>query len=450
MGDMPRAAPDLPEEDEHRRFQRMARLLFAGGALLVAVLFVWLFGVLVQPAPPRSVVISTGPVDGAYHVFAQRYREHLARYGVNLILKRSSGSLENLQRLRERRDGVQVALVQGGLASAAQAPGIVTLGSLFYEPVWVFSRGREPLRSVSQLRGKRIAVGGEGSGARALALRLLAANGLDEKSLRLDASGGLAAAEKLESGALDAAAFVSAPEAPAIQRLLRAKGVWLTGAARADAYTRRFPFLQKAVLPAGALDLEHDVPAKDLTLIVATANLLAVDDLHPVIVDLLLEAAREVHGGSSLLNRPGEFPALRDRDFPASPDAERIYRGEYSSLRRYLPFWAAIWVQRFVFFAIPLLALGIPLLRYVPMAYRWGVRRRIYRWYGELKFLELALRRDAGDTARYLKRLDDIEARVNALHVPLSYSSEYYTLRIHIGLVRQLLNARLTSAGQAT
>lgn len=426
--------------------RRLATVLIVGGVLLAA-LFAWLFTVLVQPAPPRRVVLSSGPADGAYHAFALRYRAHLARYGVDLVVKESGGSLENLARLKERRDGVQVALVQGGLATAREAPGIMTLGSLFYEPLWVFTRGATPPSSVTQLRGKRIAVGAEGSGVRALALRLLKANGLDEQDARLDTSGGLEAAAKLESGGLDAAVFVSAPEAPAIQRLLRAKGIWLAGAARADAYTRQFPFLEKVVLPAGTLDLAADVPSRDLTLIAATANLLAVDDLHPVIVDLLLEAAQEVHGGASLLSRPGQFPALRDLDFPASADAERIYRGQYSLfLRRYVPFWLAVWVQRFAFFAIPLLAIGIPLLRFLPAAYQWGVRRRIYRWYGELKFLELALRREGGDAARQRKRLDDIEERVNALRVPLAYSGEYYTLRVHIGLVRQLLDTKLAGA----
>jgi TRAP-type uncharacterized transport system substrate-binding protein len=427
---------------------RLATAILVGVAALV-LLFAWLFTVLVRPAPPRTVVMSSGPVDGAYHAFALRYRKHLARYGVDLVVRESSGSVENLERLKTRRDGVQVALVQGGLATAAQAPGIMTLGSLFYEPVWLFVRG-DSITAAAQLKGKRIAVGGEGSGVRALALRLLQANGIDEKAARLDPAGGLEAAGKLESGAVDAAVFVSAPEAPAIERLLRAKSVRLAGAARADAYTRLLPFLDKIVLPAGALDLQGDIPPKDLTLLTATANLLAVDDLHPVIVDLLLEAAREVHGGSSVLNRPGDFPALRDREFPASADAERIYRGQYSFLRQYVPFWLAVWLQRFAFFALPVLAIGIPLLRYIPAAYKWGVRRRIYRWYGELKFLELALRREnLGDAAQYRKQLEEIEDRVNGLRVPLAYSGEYYTLRVHIGLVRQLLDARLAREGRA-
>jgi hypothetical protein len=372
----------------------------------------------------------------------------LARYGVDLVLKESNGSLENLRRLQERRDGVQVALVQGGLATSADAPGIVTLGSLFYEPVWFFWHGKQPLAYLAQLRGKRVAVGDEGSGARVLALRLLGANGIDGKTMRMDPAGGLEAAAKLESGAVDAAILVNAPEASAVQRLLHAKGVWPIGFKRADAYTRHYPFLEKIVIPAGALDLARNIPVEDLTVVAVTANLLAAEDLHPVIVDLLVEAAREVHGGSSLLNRPGEFPSLRDRDFPPSPDAERNYRGQYSSfLRRYMPFWLSVWVQRFLFFAIPVLAIGIPLLRYLPATYRWGVRRRIYRWYGELKFLELSLQRDSGGAAKGLKHLADIEQRVGALRVPPAYAGEYYTLRIHIGLVRQQFEARLKERG---
>jgi TRAP-type uncharacterized transport system substrate-binding protein len=424
-------------------FWRKRRIVLIAAAVLLLAVFAWLFDLLVQPALPRSVVISTGPADGAYHAFAQQYRAHLARYGVDLVLTPSSGSVENLERLRARRDGVRVALVQGGLATAAEAPGIMTLGSLFYEPVWLFWGDKQPLHYISDLRGKRIAIGGPGSGVRALAVRLLKANGIDEGNAQLDPSGGLNAAEKLESGALDIAVFVNAPEAPAIQRLLRAKGIRLANVVRADAYVRQLPFLQKVVLPAGVLDLAQNVPATDQVLIAATANLLAADDLHPVIVDLLLEAARKVHGTGGLLNAPGEFPALRDREFPASSDAERIYNGQYSFLRQYVPFWLAVWVQRFVFFAIPVIAIGIPLVRYVPALYQWGARRRIYRWYGELKFLELALRRETGDPARHRERLNEIEDRVNALSVPLAYSGEYYTLRTHIGLVRGLLDARL-------
>src|SRR5262245_24988755 len=253
-------------------FRRKRRIVLIAGVAALLALFAWLFDLLVQPALPRSVAMSTGPVDGAYHAFAQQYRAHLARYGVDLVLKPSSGSVENLERLRTRREGVQIALVQGGLATGAEAPGIMTLGSLFYEPVWLFYRERQSARYISDLRGRHIAIGAPGSGVRALAVRLLKANGVDESNAQLDTSGGLNAAERLESGALDTAVFVNAPEAPAIQRLLRAKGVQLANIVRADAYVRQLPFLQKVVLPAGVLDLAQNVQAQDQVLMAATAN----------------------------------------------------------------------------------------------------------------------------------------------------------------------------------
>ena len=366
---------------------------------------------------------------------------------MDLVLKPSNGSIENFERLLMRRDGVQLALVQGGIAGASEAPGIVTLGSLFYEPVWLFWRGKEPLANLSKLRGRRIAIGAPGSGTQPLARQLLKAHGIDETVAQLIETGGHAAVEGLESGTLDLAVFVNAPEAPAIRRLMLASGIQLVSARRADAYIGRFPFLHKLVLPAGAIDVARDVPGEDQMLIAATANLLAADDLHPVIVDLLLEAARRVHGGGGLLHRSGEFPALHDREFPVSPDAERIYRGDYSFLRKYLPFWAATWVQRFALFAIPLFAIGIPLMRFLPGIYRWRTRRRIYRWYGELKFIELAVRDGKVDSARHLDRLDKIELRVNLLKVPLAFASESYTLRMHIGLVRQLIASQREKAG---
>lgn len=409
------------------------------GAAIGAALLVWLFSEFAQPALPKSIVMSTGATDGAYHAFAQRYREYLAQYGVDLVLKPSSGSVENLERLRTRSDGVSVALVQGGIAGAADAPNISTLGSLFFEPVWLFWGGKAPFTKISDLHGRRIGVGIAGGGTQALARQLLKAHGIDRNTAQLVETGGLAAVAALESGSIDLAVFVNAPEAPAIQRLMQVPGVQLVGAQRADAYVGRFPFLSKVVLPAGALDVVRDIPAQDQTLIAVTANLLAADDIHPVIVDLLLEAARRVHGNGGLLHRAGEFPAIRDREFPVSPDAERFYRGEYSFLRRYLPFWVAIWVQRFAFFAIPVLAIGLPLVPILPAAYRWRVRSRIYRWYGELGFMEAQVRGGKVDGARILDRLNDIEQRVNLMKVPLAHASEHYTLREHIGLVRQLV-----------
>ncbi|HEX5091975.1 MAG TPA: TAXI family TRAP transporter solute-binding subunit, partial [Burkholderiales bacterium] len=324
---------------------------------------------------------------------------------------------------------------------AEGATGLMTLGSVFYEPLWCFYRGAAiPLGT--GLRGRRIAVGVPGSGTREVALRLLREIGMAGPPTRLVDIGGLEAAQALEGGEVDAAFYVSSADAAAVQRLLRAPGVNLLPAQRAEAVTRRLTFLHKLTLPEGAVDLARDIPRRDVPMLAVTASLVASEDLHPVIVDLLLEAARSVHGGPGLFHGIGEFPAPRDLEFPLSPDAERFYRGNPPLLRRYLPFWAVVWINRFIVVGIPLLLLALPFLRFLPSVYQWRMRRRIYRWYGELRFIESDVRLGTVDPAQLRVRLDRLERQVEGLRVPHAYSSMHYLLKSHIQLVRDLIAGR--------
>lgn len=407
--------------------------------VLLAALALWAVGTFVQPAPPKRVVMSTGAADGAYHAFALRYQAHLATYGISLELKPSAGSVENLQRLKSGEDGVSLALVQGGMANAENAPGLMTLGSLFYEPAWIFYRGRRDVGLGRDLRGKRIAIGPEGSGTRAVGLMVMRAAGLDQPPTVLSELGGTAAADALLAGKVDAAFYIAAADAPAVRRLLAAPGVRLLGANRAEAFARRMPFLHRLSLPEGSADLARNVPPRDLDMLAVTANLIASEDLHPVIVDLMLEAAKKVHGGAGLFQRVGQFPAPLDLELPLSADAERFYRGNPSLLRRYLPFWAVVWINRFVVVGIPLLILAVPFLRFVPALYQWRARRRVYRWYGELRFIENDVRAGRGAPADWAVRLDRLEHQLEGLHVPNAYSAEYYELMTHVRMVRELM-----------
>jgi len=408
---------------------------------LAALLGLAAWGVIhfAEPAPPKVVVMSTGPLDGAYHAYALRYKAHLAQYGVTLELRPSAGSVENMDRLKTRKDGISVALIQGGIANAENAPGLVTLGSMFYEPNWIFYRSEKDIDLGNQLRGKRIAIGAPGSGTRAVGLRVLRDTGIAEPPTVLSELGGMAAAKALEAGEVDAVFYLAAPDAPGVQRLLVAPGVRLLGAKRAEAFARRMPHLHKLTLPEGAADLARNIPPRDLTMLAVAANLVAVEDIHPVIVDLLLEAARKVHGGAGLFQRVGEFPAPRDLDLPLSPDAERIYKSSPSLLRRYLPFWMVVWVNRFIVIGIPLLIIAIPFFRNIPALYRWRTRRRIYRWYGELKMIEDAARRREGEPAAHRARLERLAERVDRLRVPHAYSGELFAMLAHIHLVREML-----------
>jgi TRAP-type uncharacterized transport system substrate-binding protein len=418
--------------------------LWGIGVLLAALaLIVALIALFWRPGPPSRVIMSTGAEDGAYHAYAQRYREILARSGVELVLLPSAGAVENLERLRSRHDGVMLTLAQGGLVQPGDETRIVSLGAVAYEPLWLFSRVSLPMDRFTDFRGLKIAGGVPGSGTRKVVEQLLERMGMTGPGHPpLVPLSGLKAAEALEQGTVDVAALISAPDGAAVQRLLRANDIVLVSMRRADALVRQFPMLTRVDIPEGAVDLARNLPARDTALVSLKASLVAAQDIHPVLVDLLLDAAREVHGGAGLIRRSGDFPSAEASEFPMSPDAERYYKSGPSALRHYLPYWAVVWIQRLIFFGLPVLAIGIPLARAMPIVYRWSIRRRIYRWYGELSFIERAVAQGQGQRDEQLRRLGEIEDRVNRLRIPAAYAGEAYALRSHVQMVREQLLER--------
>ncbi|WP_301103043.1 TAXI family TRAP transporter solute-binding subunit [Propionivibrio sp.] len=393
----------------------------------------------VEPAPPRHMTISTGGETGAYHAYAKRYAQLLAASGVTLEVRTSAGSLQNLERLKKGE--ADIAFIQGGVQESRNSDDeseLLSLGSVSYEPVWVFYRSDTRIDKLHQLSGQRIAVGEEGSGIRGLALQMLEANEIAANSRNLLPVAGLNAAEALQQGQIDAAFIVAAQEAPVVQVLLRSPGVRVMSFSQADAYVRRFPFLSKIVLPRGVVDLVRDTPPRDTILLATTANVIVRDSLHPALVSLLLQAMSEVNGKSGFFQRAGEFPAYKDHSFELSDEAKRYYKSGPSFLQRYLPFWIAVLVERLFVLILPVIILLLPLLKVAPSIYNWRVRSKIFRCYGDLKFLESELRQsyDPSRHAEYLVRLDRIEEDAYSRNIPRSFSDLFYTLREHINLVR--------------
>ncbi|HZX30182.1 MAG TPA: TAXI family TRAP transporter solute-binding subunit, partial [Rhodocyclaceae bacterium] len=400
----------------------------------------------VQPAPPNHIVITTGGEGGAYYQFAGRYAAILAKNGIALEVRPSNGSLENLQRLEKGE--AEVGFVQGGVLKvpegepdyAFEESPLKSLGSVFYEPVWVFYRGHRKLDRLTELKGKRIAIGQEGSGVRQLAQQVLEANDIPPGEHLLPLAG-LKAAEELQQGRIDAAFIIAAQEAPVVQVLLRSPGIQVMSFSQAEAYQRRFPFLTKLTMPHGVVDLVRDFPADDVTLLAPTANLVVRGDLHPALQSLLLQAASEVHGGVGFFQDRGEFPAYKDPLLPLSAEAARYYKSGAPFLQRYLPFWLAVLIDRLIVLIVPIVALLLPLIKVAPAIYTWRVRSKVFRCYGELKFLENDLKQHFEDARlpEYRERLDAIDEEASTLPVPLAFTDLVYTLREHINLVRATL-----------
>jgi len=409
--------------------------------------------VVVDPAPPRHVVLATGQENSAYEEFGRKYAAQLARDGIKVQLQRSLGSEDNLQRLLDGK--ADIAFVQSGSTSEDQAERseLMSLGSLFTEPVWLFlregdKRHKLEVRSLTQLKGLRINLGPEGTGVPKLFRQILAVNGVEPGQLRISTLENTPATVELLAGRIDGIVFSSAPEAPLIQMLLQTPGIRLFDFRQAEAYTRRLPFLTHVVLPRGIVDLGKDIPAQDFHLIAPTATLVAREGLHPALVDEFVKAATEIHGGAGWFQQQGQFPSPKYTEIPVSREAAKYYRDGPPFLQRYLSFWLANLFDRLWVVVVALAALVIPLSKIVPPLYVWRIRSRVYRWYGQLRAVEQAL--ENADPAQceevradLLRRLDDIEARVNHISIPLAYADALYGLRSHINFVRQRVRGRL-------
>ena len=448
------------------RIGRWWDTLIGAGPLVVGLLLVGLALALyaayrvLDPTPDKRIVIATGPEQGAYAEFAKRYRPHLAQHGITVELRATQGSSENLALLRDGGAGVHAAFVQSGVdAPEEQRPGtLVSLGSVAYEPVWLFVReasvrerlGRTPLTRLAQMADWRINTGPEGGGAGPLFRRLAEANGLQATELTLGDKAPVHGVVDIVQGRTDALLMVAAAEAPLVQYLLQTPGVRLFPFVQAEAYARRFPSLRALVLPRGVIDLAADKPPADVPLIAATASLVVREDLHPALVQLLVQAARQVHGEAGWFARAGEFPNPSASDLPLATEAERFYRNGLPWLQRYLPFWLANFIDRMWIVVLPLIAVAIPLSRVLPPLVEMRLRSRVYRWYAHLRAIEQALEAKAPDLDALRDELEQVDAQVERIGVPLAYTHELYDLRSHIHLVRKrLLAARSGAAAQA-
>ncbi len=411
---------------------------------LLSILALWLTIRTVMPPPQKRLVMTTGSEAGAYHAISKRYKASLAKSGITLDLKTSAGSAENLMRLQDPKSGVSVGLLQGGISDEKASPDLISVGRMFYEPLWIFYRANETLDRISQLKGKRIAIGADGSGTQTLAKAMLAANKITDKDAAFLPLASQPAVDALRAGTADAIMVVLAPEAPLVQDLLRDPKLRLMSLAQAEALTRMLPYLSKVSLPQGVIDLERNLPAADVTLVAPTAALIVRADVHPALVFLLAQAASEAHGPPTLLNKAGEFPAGIDPEYPISEDAQRYYKSGPPFLQRYMPFWLANFVERALLFGVPIAGVLFPLIQGGPSLYRWRTKQRLLYWYNRLKKLEASLLHSPPDAVRERQEIElrRIEEAVNRIPDRHGLAEQFYNLRGHIDYVRQKLIQR--------
>ena len=440
----------MPNNLRHTLLSFRDLLVTFGPFIVLAAALLGLAYWMLDPNPPKRVVLATGADQGAYAEFGKRYVQALRPYGITVELRPTQGAAENLQLLRDPASGVDIAFVQGGADDQQQQQAeddgtLVALGSLFFEPVWLFYRidaaqrllKSPTLSSLSQLPGWRLNIGAEGSGVPNLMQKLIAANNIEPATLTLLRQPQTPAVVALLGGEADALVFASAPESLMVQMLLQTPGIALYNFAQADAYSRRFAFLTPVTLPRGVVDLARDLPPQDVRLVAPTATLLARKGTHPALIQIFVQAAQQIHGGAGWFQRKGELPIAAGTEEPLAKEAQRFYATGTPVLQRYLPFWLANLIDRMWPVLVTIVAALIPLSRMLPPLYQFRIRSRIFRWYAQLREVEDAI--DKRPANELLHDLQVIESRVVDVSVPLSYADELYALRSNIQMVRRRL-----------
>ncbi len=414
-------------------------------ALVVAVVL-WQ---LVDPAPPRELTIATGSPEGRYYRLGKYLERELDAQGFRVNVVATAGSGENMALLGDPQSDVTIAFVQSGMEEMydREDANLASLGSLYYEPIWLFYRTDQPLVRLTDLRGRKVGIGEPGSGTQMVARYLAAETGLSQA----DANVSFAehsedrAVALLADGQLDAALFTVSPASERIQSLIALPGVDFLDIRRSEAYTARFAFLSSVTVWQGLLDLERNIPDADRTTLASTAMLVVNERFHPALTPLILEALAKVLKKGGVLEKPNEFPSAKGTDFALTNEADHFYEYGPPFLQRYLPFWAASLVDRLVIFVIPLLVILIPASKLAGPVYRWRIRSRIYKWYRHLLETDRKIvEGDIIDPQAERERLKAMSDELTAIDVPLSYADELYRLKQHL----EYIDARLQRCEQ--
>jgi TRAP transporter TAXI family solute receptor len=427
------------------------RRLYIIGAVLVLAALGWALAAVLEPAFQHTIVITTGADKGIYRGFADRYAPLLKREGITLDIRSSAGSVENYQRLQDPGSPYDVGFIQSGTTTPSEDDELQTIAAVSYEPIWVFYRGDTTVDRLAQLRGKRISVGVTGSGLLNVSLVLLGYSGVTRDNTTLVEMDAPNAYQGLENGSLDAAFFIGRPDAP-MQTTLLNSDLKLMSFAQADALVQRFPSLSKIVYPRGSTSIAKDLPKADVTLLAATALLVAKDTLHPALVYLLLDVAKTVHGGEDYFTPIGTFPNLKTQEFPISDESTRYFKSGRPFLQRYLPFWLASFIERRLLIVVPFAAVLVGLLQALPRIVEARIKRRLVVCYSELKVLEDEIwktpRPTSGQIAEWRDEIEGIDAHASQIRIPERYFQDVYALKQAIGVVRDRI-VQVTRKGKA-
>ena len=380
-----------------------------------------------------------GGVPGSYfYELAEIYKQELAKEGVQLEIVQTKGAADNLVYLNEGK--VDIGISHGGLTTPKESPNLSSLGSISYEPLWVFQRkGTKPIRDLSQLKGMKVATGLEGSGVAVIAKRLFEAEGVNNTNTTIIQMSMKEAEKQLVAGQIDAAVFMDPPENDRIREFFSSNVINEASLDDSEAIRRRFRYLHVLRIPPSGIDLALEQPHSELQTIAPTAYMASRNNLDPAYQYLLLSIMDRIHHAPTLISNEDEFPADKDVDLPLSKDAEVYYKKGKPFLQEYLPFKLASFIERLIKVLLPLLLLAYPIFSFAPNIYNWHIRNKLSKRYDSLVEIEnqLTNNKDKKTVADFEAMLADVEKKLNDDKIPSGFTNEVFILREHIELVQR-------------
>jgi TRAP transporter TAXI family solute receptor len=415
-------------------------------ATLLVVAGVWLVLEILLPPPPTKIAIAGSFRGGHYESLALRYKSILERAHVKVDVRATDGAAANLKLLNDPNSGIQIAFMQGGVANSTEAPDLLSLGRIDYQVFWLFYPAGETLNDLTQLKGKRIALGPPGSGTRIVSEKILNIGGITPDNTTLLNLTPQRAVDALGDGTIDALFLNFSSDSPILQTLLKSPQYRPMSFSDAEALTRIFPFLVRLVMPRGVVDYERKVPAADVILIATTNVVLVRKEIHPAIIDLLAQTMVEVHSAPGIFQRVGEFPTQTDPEFPVAQEARDFYRNGPSLPDRYLPIWMTNYAKRAIAVLVTVIAIVIPLFSYAPRLYKWLVEYRLRALYRRLRTIEASLQESVTvpEISALEGDLEILDREIFVLGVPIRHSDLYFMMKSHLNLVRSRIGLRRT------
>ncbi len=416
----------ISKEEHFWRWSRTATIAVVAIVLLVSL-------VILKPAAPDKITLLTGPEGSGYHELGKRYAVYLTDFGLKAEVQVTDGGFDNVKRLAAGADDT-VAFAPSNIEHVAgdtvDTSHLVSLGSVAYEPLWLFYRSELEIRKIPDLAGLRVAAGAKGTVVHYLARLLFELNGISDQ-VEIQPSEGQTPrtiAQALIDGQIDAAFVIGGPAMPTIRDLLDAEDLGVLSFERADAYQALDPGITKLVAPQGIFDLAENLPPEDLVLLSATTNLVTLDTLYPGAVPLLLRAAADVRDQQRIVTADQSFPSAQNVSLPLKRAAGRYYEQGEKGLSKFLPYKVTRWLNHLGFVVLPLLVLAVVLVKVVPLFLKIWISIKLTGYFKRLEEVEKS-HAAGGDRPTILAELDALDRASATIFVPRASLPNYIDFR---------------------